>query len=43
MRKLDAIDRELLRLLQLDADTPMARLAEAVNLSPTPCWRRRAG
>ena len=40
MRKLDAIDRELLRLLQLDADTPVAQLAEAVNLSPTPCWRR---
>lgn len=40
MRKIDAIDRELLRLLQDDAETPMARLAEAVNLSPTPCWRR---
>jgi Lrp/AsnC family transcriptional regulator len=40
MRKLDAIDRELLRLLQEDAEMPMARLAEAVNLSPTPCWRR---
>jgi Lrp/AsnC family transcriptional regulator len=40
MRKLDAIDRELLRLLQENADTPMAKLAEAVNLSQTPCWRR---
>jgi Lrp/AsnC family transcriptional regulator len=40
MRKLDAIDRELLRLLQLDAETPIATLAEAVHLSPTPCWRR---
>ena len=40
MKKIDAIDRELLRLLQDDAETPMARLAEAVNLSPTPCWRR---
>jgi Lrp/AsnC family transcriptional regulator len=40
MRKLDAIDRELLRLLQQDAETPMAKLAEAVHLSPTPCWRR---
>lgn len=40
MRKIDAIDRELLRLLQDDAQTPMARLAEAANLSPTPCWRR---
>jgi Lrp/AsnC family transcriptional regulator len=40
MRKLDAIDRELLRRLQQDADTPTAELAEAVHLSPTPCWRR---
>lgn len=40
MRKLDATDRELLRLLQQDAEMPMAKLAEAVNLSPTPCWRR---
>lgn len=39
MRKIDAIDRKLLRLLQDDAQTPMTRLAEAVNLSPTPCWR----
>lgn len=40
MKKIDATDRELLRLLQEDAEIPMARLAEAVNLSPTPCWRR---
>jgi len=40
MRKLDAIDQELLRRLQIDAETPLAKLAEAVNLSPTPCWRR---
>ena len=40
MKKLDAIDRELLRLLQQDAEIPMTKLAEAVNLSPTPCWRR---
>lgn len=40
MKKFDAIDRELLRLLQDDAEIPMAKLAEAVNLSATPCWRR---
>jgi Lrp/AsnC family transcriptional regulator len=40
MKLLDAIDRTLLRLLQEDADIPMTKLAEAVNLSPTPCWRR---
>jgi Lrp/AsnC family transcriptional regulator len=40
MKSLDSTDRALLRLLQEDADIPMAKLAEAVNLSPTPCWRR---
>lgn len=40
MKKLDAVDRKLLGLLQQDAEMPMAKLAEAVNLSPTPCWRR---
>ena len=38
--KLDAIDRKLLELLQLDCDTPIAELAAAVQLSTTPCWRR---
>ena len=38
--KLDAIDRKLLEMLQLDCDTPIAELAAAVQLSTTPCWRR---
>jgi Lrp/AsnC family transcriptional regulator len=38
--KLDAIDRKLLEMLQLDCDTPIAELATAVQLSTTPCWRR---
>ena len=38
--KLDAIDRRLLEMLQLDSDTPVAELAAAVQLSTTPCWRR---
>ena len=38
--KLDAIDRRLLEMLQLDCDTPVAELAAAVQLSTTPCWRR---
>jgi len=38
--KLDAIDRKLLEMLQLDCDTPVADLAAAVQLSTTPCWRR---
>ena len=40
MKSLDATDRQILHLLQQDADMPMARLAEAVHLPPTPCWRR---
>ncbi|TGG89978.1 Lrp/AsnC family transcriptional regulator [Natronospirillum operosum] len=36
----DAIDRELLRLLQQDATLSVAALAEKVNLSTSPCWRR---
>lgn len=38
--KLDSKDRTLLTLLQQDAETPLASLAEAVSLSSTPCWRR---
>lgn len=37
---MDAIDRKLLSLLQEDATTSIAELAERVNLSSTPCWRR---
>jgi Lrp/AsnC family transcriptional regulator len=37
---LDAIDKRLLELLQRDAETPLSDLAQAVNLSNTPCWRR---
>lgn len=40
MKILDPIDRKLLQILQEDAEVPMAKLAEKVNLSPTPCWRR---
>ena len=40
MKSLDATDRAILKLLQEDAEISMAKLAEAVNLSPTPCWRR---
>lgn len=37
---LDAIDRKLLARLQQDATTSVNELAEAVNLTTTPCWRR---
>ncbi|MCT8180666.1 Lrp/AsnC family transcriptional regulator [Variovorax sp. CY25R-8] len=38
--KLDAIDRKILELLQLDAGRQIAELASEVGLSQTPCWRR---
>ncbi|RQN14335.1 Lrp/AsnC family transcriptional regulator, partial [Paraburkholderia tropica] len=37
---MDAIDRKLLELLQADATLPIAELAQRVNLSQTPCWKR---
>jgi len=39
-KKLDVTDRKILALLQQNAETPLADLAQAVNLSSTPCWRR---
>jgi len=37
---MDIIDRKLLELLQQDATMPIAELAQRVNLSQTPCWKR---
>ena len=37
---MDRIDRKLLTLLQEDADRSLNELAEAVHLTPTPCWKR---
>ena len=37
---MDIIDRKLLELLQADATMPVAELAQRVNLSQTPCWKR---
>lgn len=37
---LDKIDRNILRELQIDTTPSLAELAEKVNLSPTPCWKR---
>ncbi|WP_118132844.1 Lrp/AsnC family transcriptional regulator [Oceanicella sp. SM1341] len=36
----DATDQRILEILQRDADYPVARIAEEVGLSKTPCWRR---
>lgn len=40
MTQLDPTDKALLRLLQQDATISLAELAEAVNLTTTPCWKR---
>ncbi len=37
---LSPIDRKILRLLQHDADLSAAEVAERVELSQSPCWRR---
>ena len=38
--KLDNTDKTLLRLLQQDATISINELAEQVNLTTTPCWKR---
>ena len=37
---MDRIDREILRILQADANVPIATIADRVGLSQTPCWKR---
>lgn len=37
---LDKIDRKLLNLMQQDCTLSLQILAEAVNLTSTPCWKR---
>lgn len=37
---MDETDRKILRLLQLDASTPLEEIARKVKLSKTPCWNR---
>ncbi|MEI4472640.1 Lrp/AsnC family transcriptional regulator [Frigidibacter sp. MR17.24] len=38
--RLDRIDRRILRELQRDGRQSNAQLAEAVGLTPSPCWQR---
>lgn len=40
MDELDLIDRKIVAELMRDATTPVARIAERVGLSQTPCWKR---
>ena len=39
-RRIDAIDRKILRVLQEDASLSVADIGERVGLSSTPCWKR---
>jgi Lrp/AsnC family leucine-responsive transcriptional regulator len=39
-RDLDRIDRQILRLLQLDGRIPISELARSVHLTTTPCYER---
>ncbi len=38
--KMDALDRQILALLQDDASLPIQQIADQVGLSVNPCWRR---
>ncbi len=39
-KDLDRTDREILRLLAVDASLSLADIAGQVGLTPTPCWKR---
>src|SRR4051794_33533853 len=39
-RRLDAIDRKILMVLQDDASLSVAEIGSRVGLSSTPCWKR---
>ncbi|MDQ8728177.1 Lrp/AsnC family transcriptional regulator [Bradyrhizobium sp. LHD-71] len=39
-RRLDAIDRKILTVLQQDSSLSIADIGERVGLSSTPCWKR---
>jgi len=37
---MDKTDQTILKVLQQDCTTPVQQIADAVNLSVTPCWKR---
>lgn len=39
-RRLDAIDRKILTVIQEDASLSIAEIGDRVGLSSTPCWKR---
>src|SRR5881398_1730304 len=40
VRRIDAIDRKILAVLQADASLSVAEIGQRVGLSSTPCWKR---
>jgi Lrp/AsnC family transcriptional regulator len=38
--KIDKVDKEIIRLLQEDAELSAAAIGEKIGLSQSPCWRR---
>lgn len=40
MEQLDLIDRKIVATLMQDSTMPIARIADRVGLSQTPCWKR---
>ena len=39
-KNIDRLDREILRLISVDASLSLADIAAKVGLTPTPCWKR---
>ncbi|MEA2791221.1 MAG: Lrp/AsnC family transcriptional regulator [Acetobacteraceae bacterium] len=39
-KDIDRLDREILRLISVDASLSLADIATKVGLTPTPCWKR---
>ncbi len=39
-KELDRLDREILRLITVDASLSLSEIAAAVGLTATPCWKR---
>lgn len=39
-KELDRFDREILRLITVDASLSLTEIAGRVGLTPTPCWKR---
>lgn len=39
-KELDRLDREILRLISVDASMSLADIASRVGLTATPCWKR---